>query len=281
MSDGDGHGSSATEGTVRDPATLRDALVPWLRERVEEAGLRGAIFGLSGGIDSAVVCGLAAEALGPERCLGVMLPAESAQEDARLAEAVADRFDVPTLTVDLTAPFQALLETLTRHREAAARLGRGAGESESGTSPGFVASADALARMNLKPRLRMTALYYYANLLGYLVVGTGNRAELTVGYFTKWGDGAADAFLLGDLVKAEVRALAGLLGVPEEVVARPPSAGLAPGQTDEDEMGVTYAQLDRWILEGSSGDAEADERIERRVRLSEHKRRPAPIARPE
>lgn len=269
------------EGRPRDAELLWERLVPWIRARVEEAGLRGAIFGLSGGIDSAVVCGLAAEALGPERCLGVILPIDSAEEDARLATAVAGRFQVPSLTLDLTEPFQDLLAALSRHREAAARLGRGGAPTEASTSPGESESGEALARINLKPRLRMTALYYYSNVLGYLVLGTGNRAELTVGYFTKWGDGAADAFPLGDLIKEEVRGLARVLGVPDEVVARPPTAGLAPGQTDEGDLGVTYAQLDRWILTGSSGDAAADERIERRVRLAEHKRRPAPIARPE
>lgn len=273
--------SGANGARPRAPDSLRAHLVPWISTRVEEARLRGAIFGLSGGIDSAVVCGLAAEALGPERCLGLLLPIESAEEDARLGAAVADRFRVPSLTVELTGPFQELLQTLSRHREAAARLGGGSVDAESGTSPGDSHSGEALARINLKPRLRMTAIYYFANLLGYLVLGTGNRAELTVGYFTKWGDGAADAFPLGDLVKEEVRGLARLLDVPAEVVDRPPTAGLAPGQTDEGELGVSYAQLDRWILTGSSGDVAADELIERRVRLADHKRRPAPIAHPE
>lgn len=264
----------------RDGEELRSQLVPWVRERVAEAGLRGVVLGLSGGVDSAAACGLCAEALGPERCLGVLLPIESNPEDSDLALRVADTFRVPTVEIDLGGPFQTLLETLSRHREAATRLGRGAGDTANATSPGQGGTGEALARINLKPRLRMMALYYLANLLGYGVIGTGNRAELTVGYFTKWGDGAADFFPLGDLVKEEVRGLARALGVPAKVLERTPTAGLHAGQTDEGDLGFTYAQLDRWILSGTSGDAAVDARIQERAALAAHKRRPAPIAEP-
>lgn len=265
---------------LRDAAGLRRQLVGWIGEQVTGAGLRGAVFGLSGGVDSAVVCGLCAEALGPQRCLGLVAPIESSEDDARLAGAVAEHFEVPVLTVLLDDAFQAVFEVLSKHREAAERFARGAGDPSGSTSPAAAESTLALARMNLKPRLRMLALYYYANLLGYAVLGTGNRAELAVGYFTKWGDGAVDLLPLGDLVKAEVRALAVELEVPGEVVSRAPTAGLEPGQTDEGELGFGYDDLDRWILEGSSGDVEVDARIQQRAAASGHKREAPPIARP-
>ncbi len=245
----------------RDPERLRAYLVGWLRGLREQAGAAcdGFVFGLSGGIDSAVVCGLAAEAVGPGRCLGLILPIESAPEDAGLARAVADRFGVRAVTVDLTAPFDELLAAFV-------------------DAP---AGASGLVRANVKPRLRMVALYYYANLLGRLVLGTGNRDELTVGYFTKWGDGACDALPLGDLLKGEVRALARVLDVPGAILERPPSAGLWPGQTDEQELGILYEQLDRYLLAGSSGDAAVDAVIRRRQELARHKASPPAIAHPE
>ncbi len=262
----------------RDPARLRTELVTWLRELRRESAVQGFIFGLSGGIDSAVVCALAAEAIGAENCLALVLPIESQPEDAELACAVAERFGVRAITIDLSAPFRALLETLADYRERAARLGEASNAPPEGV-PSRAATADSLALANVKPRLRMVALYYYANLLGYLVLGTGNRDELTVGYYTKFGDGASDALPLGDLVKAEVRGLAGELQVPAAVIERPPSAGLWPGQTDEAEMGFSYEQLDRFLLEGTSGVPPVDAAIRRRVETARHKASPPPVPR--
>lgn len=257
---------------ARDPERVRARLVDWIAERVAESATTGAVFGLSGGVDSAVVCGLAAQALGPERCLGVILPIESAPDDARLARAAAGTFAVPTVEVALAGPFDALLAALV---EAARDLGGGggvlAGDPRSGI-PG-------LARMNLKPRLRMASLYYFSNILNRLVLGTGNAVEFALGYFTKYGDGGADIFPLGDLVKGEVWALARTLGVPPEIVQRTPTAGLAPGQTDEGDLGMAYAQLDAYLLRGTSGDAALDERIAGFVRATRHKVEPAPVAR--
>ncbi len=265
---------------LRDPDSLRAQLTEWLGERVAETGVRGLVFGISGGIDSAVVCGLAAEAIGADRCLGLLLPIESEEQDLRLGREVAETFGVTALEVELEDTFRTLFATLGHHRERAERLGRGQADSEDSTSPATSESSEVVARMNLKPRLRMIALYYYANLLDYLVVGTGNRDELAVGYFTKWGDGAADLFLLGDLVKGEVRQLARTIGVPGEVISRPPSAGLKQNQTDEEELGITYEQLDRYLLTGSSGDPEVDRSIASRHDRSRHKVEPAPIPRP-
>ncbi len=262
---------------LRDPASLRTQLVTWIRDQVHGAGLKGAVFGLSGGIDSAVVCGLATEALGPEHCLAIALPIESQAEDAELAYQAADTFGVEVLTVDLTTVFRPLLSELGKYRERAARA-RETGIADIGIP---ATSPEALARANLKPRLRMISLYYYANLLGFMVVGTGNRDEFAVGYYTKYGDGGADIFPLGDLVKGEVRALAQMLGVPQSTIDRAPSAGLWPGQTDEDELGFTYEQLDAYLLTGHSGAAAVDEIIAQRAAAVQHKSAPAPVARPE
>jgi NAD+ synthase len=260
----------------RDPQALRTQLVTWLREQVEGAHLKGAIFGLSGGIDSAVVCALAAEALGPEHCMGLVIPIESHSDDAQHACEVATTFGVEALTLDLTDPFQQLFTQFSQFRERA-KMAREVAPAD----PSFPSSTpDSLARANLKPRLRMMALYYYANLLGYLVVGTGNRDEFEVGYFTKHGDGGADVFPLGDLVKGEVRALARELGVPTAIIERAPSAGLWPGQTDESELGFAYDDLDRYLLEGSSGDERTDAAIAKRAAAARHKIAAAPVARP-
>lgn len=264
---------------LRDPADLRRRLGDWIRERVSEARMRGVVFGLSGGVDSAVVCGLAAEALGAEHCLGVIMPADSAEEDARLAREVATRFGVAAIEVDLSDPVRVLRETLGAGTDAARAAAHGVGTGATGTGPAAIAPQEHLAQANLKPRLRMVSLYYYANLLDYLVVGTGNRAEFTLGYFTKWGDGAADMFPLADLLKHEVWALARELDVPAPVVERAPSAGLWAGQTDEGEMGLRYVQIDRFLATGTSGDADVDREIERRHANSRHKVGSPPTAR--
>lgn len=257
-----GGGPTLGSWVLEEPAAAADYLSGWLKNQVQEAGAAGLAVGLSGGIDSAVVAGLAVQAVGPEAVLGLILPCHSLPQDEEDAQSVARHFGVRVVRVDLgplAAQFVAALES-------------------SGAGPdGRDALGSRLARANLKPRLRMMSLYYFANQRNLLVAGTGNRSELTVGYFTKYGDGGVDLLPLGNLVKAEVRALARQLGVPERVIQRAPSAGLWEAQTDEAELGLRYADLDRYLLTG-----EAPPELAARVALlaerSAHKRRlpPAP-----
>lgn len=258
---------------LRDPVLLERELTDWIRAQVRQAGLDGVVFGLSGGIDSATVCGLAARALGADHCLGLIMPIGSDPHDEALAVEVARRFGVPTVHIALESAFDAVLSTL--------EAGRSSAGGNAVQIPAEDDDAAHLARANVKPRLRMLTLYYHANLRNRLVLGTGNRDEFAVGYFTKHGDGAADAFPLADLLKTEVRSLARHLGVPGEVLEREPSAGLWAGQTDEAELGVTYEQLDRYLATGTSGDPSTDAAIRGRHESARHKTTPAPIARPD
>jgi len=239
--------------------SLRDEISAWLQENLALADAAGFVFGLSGGVDSAVTGAMAVEAVGSKSVLAAILPCHSAPIDARLGQAVADAFDMPTVTVNLDDAFNELVENLppTEHELAAA---------------------------NIKPRLRMIALYYLAQTNGYLVLGSGNRTERMVGYFTKHGDGGADLLPLGDLYKTEVWDLARELGVPHEVIERAPSAGLWSGQTDEEELGITYPRLDRVLHAIATGDAadvdpEALARVKRMIRHSAHKRALPPMFR--
>jgi len=135
-----------------------------------------------------------------------------------------------------------------------------------------------LPEANIKPRLRMTTLYFMANSLNYMVVGTGNRSEITLGYYTKYGDGGVDLLPIGGLLKSEVRALARELDVPAAIIDKPPSAGLWIGQTDEAEMGFTYDALEQYLSGGRSAVTPAiADRIEQLRRASEHKRAMPPI----
>ncbi len=235
---------------------LADSIAEWIRNQVEQAGASGVIVGLSGGIDSAVVSWLAARGLGPERVLGVMMPAHSHPEDLAHAEEAARACNIPTTTVDLSEVFDLLCKTLP---------------------PG-----NDLAVANLKPRLRMLTLYNLANTRGLLVAGTGNKSELMAGYFTKYGDGGVDILPLGGLYKHQVRDLARELGCPVSIIEKPPSAGLWAGQTDEAEMGITYEDLDAILaaIERGKTDSFPPEKVERvRVLMacSEHKRHTPPI----
>ena len=244
-------------------------MAEWLRERVHVAGARGIVVGLSGGIDSAVVARVSQMAV-PDGVMTVIMPAHSNPRDAEDARLVAETFGLTALTVDLTRPVEALLV------QAQQALGTWPpGESEAD------GRAAHLAQANLKPRLRMATLYYVANRLNYLVAGTGNRTEIAIGYYTKYGDGGVDLLPLGALVKSEVRALARDLGVPARVIEKPPSAGLWMGQTDEGEMGFTYAELEDYLLRGPDAVTPATAmKIERLARASEHKRRMPPTFEP-
>jgi NAD+ synthase len=239
-----------------EKVTLVDKISSWIKERTDEAGSEGVVLGLSGGLDSSVAAVLCKKALG-ERVLGLILPCESNPEDEKDVLNLADKFNIKTEKIDLGNLFNSFLEILPEKEK--------------------------LARANLKPRLRMIVLYYYANNLNYLVAGCSNKSEVSVGYFTKYGDGAADILPLGELLKSEVRELAKTLDIPKEIIEKTPSAGLWEGQTDEDELGISYEELDKAIRaieerrEEKFSDPQTIEKVKRMISKSEHKRKNIPV----
>ena len=237
---------------------LANQIAAWIAERVSAAGAQGIVVGLSGGVDSAVVAVLAQRAVG-EHLLGLLMPCHSQPVDSEYAHLLANAFGIETITVDLAPAYDALIAALP---------------------PG-----PNLAQANLKPRLRMTTLYYMANTRNYLVAGTGNKSEIMVGYSTKWGDGGCDILPLGGVFKTLVWDLACELGIPDEIISRPPTAGLWPGQTDEDEMGITYAELDATLTAIERGDTSSCEpatlaKVQGMIARSAHKRAMPPIFTP-
>src|SRR5262245_61154501 len=202
------------------PALVTELLTSFLREEVRSAGLQRAVVGLSGGVDSAVVVALCVRALGPGNVLSVILPyrlsSPSSTADARL---VAERLGVATKLVDITPMADGYLEV--------ERV------------------ADRLRRGNVLARCRMTVLYDLSVEWRGLVIGTSNKSEILLGYSTQWGDAAHALNPLGDLYKHQVYQLARFLQLPEQVIEKPPSADLFAGQTDEGELGFTYAEADR------------------------------------
>jgi NAD+ synthase len=240
-------------------------IVQWLRDRAEDAGAHGFVVGLSGGIDSAVVARLCQMAT-PNRVLGIILPCFSHTQDEADARLLAKAFGIPAARVDLSSVY----DGLTGELHAAVK-----------GLPQSVHVTDIKQQMpeaNIKPRLRMTSLYFIANSLNYLVAGTGNRCELSIGYFTKYGDGGSDVLPIGNLLKSEVRAMAKQLGVPDPIIDKAPSAGLWLGQTDEAEMGFTYEMLEQYLTKGADAvPADVAKRIEGLHTGSAHKRKTAPI----
>jgi len=226
---------------------LCSAIVSWLQQHAHEAGAAGAVFGMSGGIDSAVVSVLCKKAFN-ENALGLIMPCYSDEKDEIDARLVADKFDIKYRTVLLDKVYDEFLNIVEE-------------------------SNNRMAKANIKPRLRMTTLYYYAGIKNYLVVGSENKSELTVGYFTKYGDGGADLWPIGNLVKSQVKQLASYLDIPKEIIEKTPTAGLWSGQTDEQEMGITYDELDRYIITGQATTSEKEARIKALYKNSEHKRR--------
>ena len=242
---------------------LAERLAGWMRESVAAAGAQGLVVGLSGGVDSAVVARLA-QLAAPGEALGVLMPCHSDPQDERDAAMLAKHFSLPTVRTDLSQPYDSLVATLKPALESVPRTIHRAHPHD-----------DPRARVplaNIKPRLRMASLYFVASSLNYLVAGTGNRSELAIGYFTKYGDGGVDLLPLGKLVKSQVWAMARDLGVPAAIIDRAPTAGLWLGQTDEAEMGFSYADLERYLDDGPQGVSPAlAMRIERLTRAGEHK----------
>ena len=228
-----------------------EELVNWLQKKVKEARAEGLVFGLSGGIDSAVIAGIAKRAF-PNNCLGIIMPCHSDPIDEEHGILVADTFNLERIKVDLSDSFDILYKSMG------------------------VENKSKLAMSNLKPRLRMTTLYYHGQNNNYLVVGSSNKSEYTVGYFTKHGDSGVDLLPLTSFVKSEIRELARQLGTPEIVIEKPPTAGLWANQTDEEEMGFGYDVLDNYIKTGR-GPEEITSRIDRMNKSSEHKRNYPPM----
>lgn len=235
-----------------NPASFVEEAVSWIRDEIEKAGAKGGVLGVSGGVDSAVVALLLKKAMG-DNMLGLIMPCNSLSSDLNDALEFVKLFKIPYKFIDLSPIYEGFLKVL--------------GEND---------KKGDLALANIKPRLRMITLYYFANRLNYLVIGTGNKSELEVGYFTKYGDGGVDILPIGSLVKSEVREVARYLGVPEKIISKPPSAGLWEGQTDEGEMGLTYEALDRYLLEGK-GELDIIKKIEEMRRKSDHKRMPPKV----
>ncbi len=233
---------------------VEKTLIEWLRKKVNDANAKGIVIGLSGGIDSAVSSVLAKKAF-PDNVLGLIMPCYSNEQDKKDAIMVAEKFSINYKIKELDSLYDNFKNTVNANEE-------------------FKNSNLALA--NVKPRLRMVTLYYYSALNNYLVLGTDNWSELKVGYFTKYGDGGIDLTILGRLVKTEVRELAKHLGIPKEIINKKPSAGLWEGQTDEDEMGLSYDELDQYILTGKA-EPKIKEKIEKLAAKNKHKMDPIPI----
>ena len=239
-------------------------LKSFIKSTVTKAGAKGVVIGLSGGIDSAVVTKLCADALGPENVLNVFMPSRGTPpEDYKVTSELSSQWGTEFRVVDVQPAVDALAAVLLSDAET------------------------PLERGNISARCRMIVLYNLAKKRQYLVVGTSNQSEIMMGYFTKFGDGACDMTPLANLYKTEVRQIAALIGVPQPIIDKPPSAGLWEGQTDESDMGIKYEDLDK-ILHGMEQDRtdsqiaadtglpkETISDIRRQVQSMEHKRLPA------
>ncbi|MDI6889279.1 MAG: NAD+ synthase [Methanocellales archaeon] len=254
------------------PADLEkvvERITAFIKTNIKKAGREGAVIGLSGGVDSTLVAALAVRALGKGRVLGLLLPEKDVTraEDVQDAMQMVKMLDIKHKTIEISEILDAFASMLPNY-DPRAKVCSG----------------------NLKARIRMCALYYYANLLNLLVIGTSNKTEILLGYTTKYGDAAADILPLGTLYKTQVLELAKYLGIPEHIIKKPPSAGLWKGQSDEKELGISYELADSILMKliderRAPSDIKKElsipedviERIVRRVEENKHKREMAPI----
>lgn len=222
----------------------------WIGDKVTEARAEGVVFGLSGGIDSAVVAALSIKVF-PKNTLAIIMPCHNLETDTNDALDLIKKFNIPYKIIDLSKVYDSFIYLLKdKEKEGSFKL----------------------AEANVKPRLRMITLYYFANKLNYLVVGTGNKSELDIGYYTKYGDGGVDILPLGNLLKNQVKELAEYLGIPKKIINKPPSAGLWEDQTDEEEIGISYDQLDKYLGTGKINNKIIEKKIQDKITRSAHKR---------
>ncbi len=248
---------------------IRDVIINSIKTRVEKFYFEGALINLSGGVDSSLVLKLTYMALGSKRTYAFILPEEgiTSEKDLKDAENLCKELKINYEIIPINKPLNAFIDSLS-----------------------FIKGNLEWGIANLKPRIRMIYAYFYANVKKLLVVGTSNKTELLLGYGTKYGDLGADIYPIGDLYKTQVWQLAEFVGIPTDIVKKTPSAGLWKGQTDEEELGYTYFQIDRVLyslvdLELSVRETAELLKIEEsavmdlyeRIIKNEHKRRPPTI----
>lgn len=247
-----------------DLLDVENRIKRFIKDYVENAGASGIVLGMSGGIDSNTIAALSARAIGGERVLGLMLPEKETynSKDIEDAKAVAEKFGVKTHICDITPALEGFYKTLL-----------------------IFDSADRLCKGNIKARARMIYIYYYANKLNRIVCGSSDKSETMMGYFTKWGDVAADISPIMDLYKTQVRKLAEHIGIPAELAAKPSTPALWPNQSAEGELGIKYETLDlilfglerfmatREIADQLGIEEAQAEKVKRRWLAVEHKRR--------
>ena len=250
---------------------LNNAIL-WIKNYVKNSNCKGVVLGLSGGKDSAVVLAMAVKALGKENVIAVSMPCHSINKDFDDAKNVAERFGVKLYTIDLTKAYDEFENSANLLMNEILQLNKNVENSiEDDTTKNSILGEISLeAKVNIKPRMRMTTLYSIAQSLGYLVIGTGNLCESIVGYTTKWGDNASDFNPIANFTVSEVLRIGDFLGVPKEILIKAPSDGLG-AQTDEEKMGIKYAQIEEMIETGETEEL-AKKEILRRFYNSRHKK---------
>ncbi|HEW93959.1 NAD(+) synthetase [Candidatus Geothermarchaeota archaeon] len=197
-------------------------ILSFLREKLSETGLEGLVIGLSGGVDSSVTAAIAVKALGSEKVHGLILPDSrtTPREDIDDAIELAEKLNIKYHLITIDNIYDTIINTIPFYKE------------------------NDIANGNVRARIRMIILYYYANVNNLLVCGTGDKSEILLGYFTKYGDGGVDMLPIGDLYKTQVRIMGKRLGLPEKIYLKPSSPRLWPGQTAENELGISYEIID-------------------------------------
>jgi len=234
-----------------------ERITSFIEECVKNAGAKGVVVGVSGGVDSACVAKLSTMALGNDSVLGLIMPEKGVTPSQDVKDAVnfCNELGIRYKVVEINPLVNAFVSVL-------------------GDKP-------EIAVANLKPRIRMMILYFHANSEQLLVAGTGNKSELMVGYFTKYGDGGVDILPIGDLYKTEVFQLARHIGIPEPIISKKPSARLWKGQTDEEELGISYEKLDAILKAMEEGKTEVSgedlDIVAKMVERSRHKRELPPV----